>query len=201
MEEIKEEKEDILTIDELRPVIIDNATRIENRRDFLKEKLLAESMATTHDPKKLKEMIGARSVAEVHRVFNTMVYQKEFQGSLTKMGVDADTLTQTLKEIITRPLGKDSDKIKAIQVVMQSQGIDKFQEDPNSTQNWQDLLLNKIEEEKNYIEGEVAEEEIELYKVNVPELPEFMRKRDVSIEGDHGQAEQEDNSSLKKIYE
>lgn len=184
----------------LKPVIIEGAPREEHQPNRMKQMLLLNALETTNDPKKLKEMIGARNVAEVNRVFDTMANQKEFQKSLKDKGLTFDFLTDKLKTVI-ETAEKNSDVIKAIQVVMQAQGVDKFVPDAAGTANWQDLLVKKMADKGEYIEGELVEDEVEMYEVNTPQLPAAMRsqeadKKEVSVE-------EKDvvDEALKKIYE
>lgn len=184
-----------------KPVVFDGAGRDENRPNLLKQKLLLEAIETTQDRHKLKDMIGARSVAEVDRVFDVMANQKEFQKSIRKAGLDDDFLTANLKSIIVGAV-KDSDKLNGIKIVMQARGIDKMESNATDISNWQDLIIKDTDMRRDAIEGEIVQDEIEMYEVKAPELPEFLRNRDSSIEGSHGQAaEDEVDSALKQIYE
>lgn len=182
----------------LRPVIFENAPKIENRPNVMKQRLVLQAMETTQDLKKITELAGLRSVAETSRVIDVMSGQKEFQKSLKTNGLTFDYLTGKLKSTIDNAI-KDSDRIKAIQVVMQSMGVDKFETNPNDVQNWQDLLIKQVERQQNMIEGELVKDDIEMYEVKTPPVPEFLRNKDASIEGYSGHDEVDD--TLKKIYE
>lgn len=201
MEEQNDTIEENSTTPKKKPVVFEGAGRDENRPNLLKQKLLLDAIETTQDRHKLKEMIGARSVAEVDRVFDVMANQKGFQKSLKNAGLDDDFLTTNLKNIITGAV-KDSDKLNGIKIVMAARGIDKMESNATDISNWQDLIIKDTDMRRDAIEGEIVEEEVELYEVKAPELPAFLKNRDASIEGSHGQAaEDEVDSALKKIYE
>jgi len=191
----------------LKPVIIEGAPDEFHRPNHLKQMLVLDAMQTTTDPEKIKEMIGARNVAEVHRVFDTMANQKEFQQSLKKKGLTFDYAAGKIFDII-ETASKNSDKLKGLQMFLQAQGVDKFVTDPTGTANWQDLLIKTMERNGEVIEGELAsnEEEIdipelEMYEVKRPELPASVKQQD-ALEGAHGQAAIDVvDEALKKIYE
>lgn len=185
----------------LNPVIYDNPLNEDNKRNKLKELLLLQALQETTDVKKLRALTGAQSVADVYRTFDIMAVQKEYQHILRKHGITLDYMVKGMKDTI-ESADKASDKLKGYGMLMKSMGIDTFESNPADTANWQDLVIQKTEWAKNAVEGEIVEDEIEMYEVEQPLLPAFMRNRDESIEGSHGNITDSDiDDALKKIYE
>jgi hypothetical protein len=68
---------------------------------------------------------------------------------------------------------KDSDKLKALQILLKSIGMDKYEQEGISGGNWEDALLKASEvkaDEPKVIEGD------QQYAVTVPEMPESLKK-------------------------
>lgn len=194
--------EEVSVEKKLKPVIIEDAPEDMHRPNRLKQVLLLEALETTHDPEKIKDMIGAKNVAEVNRVFDTMANQKEFQKELKNAKLTFKYASEKIYDIIENA-PKISDKLKGLQMFLQAQGVDKFVPDPTGTANWQDLLIDTMAKKGETIEGELVEdeEEIEMYEVKRPALPEALRRQD-ELEGSHGQVVTDAvDEALKKIYE
>lgn len=94
--------------------------------------------------------------------------RKEYREALKRAGIDMDFLVENLKNIATAG-EKDSDKIKAVQVLLKSLGVDKSvakDEEEGGGGSWEEALMEDKEE--------VASKD---YEVDEPEVPEHARKK------------------------
>lgn len=138
----------------LKPVTFVHGKYNYHRQNTGQQILLLKALSITQDPKKLRQMIGVRTVAEVFRTFDKLAMRKEYHEALGKAGVTFDFIVSGLKGIATDGF-KDSDKLNAYKTLLKSIGLDKYEDLPGSANTWEEELLKAIEKDK---------------KENVPEL-------------------------------
>ena len=147
--------------------------------------MLLNALKVTHDPKKLRQLIGVKTVADVYRTLDKMAMRKEYHAALAREGISFDWLVKKTKAEIDNEQTKSGDKINAIKMLLKSLGMDNYQQEGLNGGNWEDALLKLTEkEEKPKISepGQVPQiaepkEVKEVYEVNVPEMPESMKKK------------------------
>ena len=133
---------------------------------------------TTELGKKMTEKIES----EVEEAIGDVGRRKEYREALSKAGVSMDFLVEHLKNVALNG-EKDSDKIKALQVLLKSLGVDKTSDkEEEGTKTWEDALMNET--------NNVPAAEVEDYPVNEPVIPESARKQ-----------REEDNKATGGIYE
>lgn len=128
----------------------------------------------------LSQKMTEKIEQEVTEAIGDVARRKEYRDSLAKAGVSMDWLVENLKNIA---MGgeKDSDRIKALQVIAKSLGVDKAgSKDEEAGGSWEEEML-KVDVN--------AEEELSDYAVNEPVVPEKAQKKRV-----------EDNKT-KSIYD
>ena len=157
----------------LKPVVFIKGQYAYNARDDVKQLMLLKAMRITQDPKKLKEMIGVRTVAEVYRTLDKMSMRKEYHTALARYGVTFDYIVSNIKnEIDTAE--KSSERLTALNMLLKSVGLDKYEDSENKTESWEDILLKMKEEKEQKDDNTVPLEEKE-YEVNLPAVPESIR--------------------------
>ena len=138
----------------------------------MEQLFLLKSLQVTQDPKELQKLLGLRTVAQVYQAMDKLSMRKEYHESLQKNGIDFDFIVQGIKTIAISGF-KDSDKLNAYKTLLKSVGMENYDEDSSGSKgNWEEVLLQKIEESK----GTVAETEVNEYKVVVPEIPSSEKK-------------------------
>lgn len=152
--------------------------------------MLLKALQVTNDPKKLRDMIHARSVAEVYRTLDKMAMRKEYHDALARAGISFDTIAATLNDVMIDG-EKDGDRVKAAQTLLKSLGMEKYDGEEASSSTWEEELLKTLEKEdkKNSAQALPAPGPIE-YEVAVPEPPAEVAKQ-----------RREDANMVKSIYE
>ena len=166
----------------LKPVVYTTNTFKKGAQNTAQQMFLLKALQITQDPKKLREMIGVKSVAEVYRTLDKLAMRKEYHEALAKAGVSFDYIVGGLKQIADEGF-KDADKLKALQTILKSVGMDVYKEDTTAvTGTWEEALLKKIEAEKeNEKDGTVTEKAAPLqYEVKIPKIPESARLKELA---------------------
>lgn len=166
----------------LKPVLYstDSKNKYENRRQNTTQQIfLLKALKITNDPKKLREMIGVRTIADVYRTLDKLAMRKEYHAALSRSGISFDFIVEGLKDEATGG-DKSADRIKALQVLLKSLGLDKYDSDAGVSNSWEEELVKSIEKDKAK-ELEAPKEAVEVtgtdeYEVKTPDVPESMRK-------------------------
>lgn len=146
----------------LKPVIFKQGGFSYNRFDDFKQRMLLKGLQVTVDPQKLKEMIGVKTVAEVYRTLDKLAMRKEYHEALARKGIDFDYLVGGIKNICDGERISYDTKLKALQVLLKSLGLDEYKESEINKEGWEDVLIKIMEEKKR------DSIEIEDYEVNFP---------------------------------
>jgi hypothetical protein len=157
----------------LRPVVFNNNKYQKGAQNTTQQMFLLKALQITQDPKKLKEMMGVKSVAEVYRTLDKLAMRKEYHEALSRAGISFDYIAGGIKGIADCA-DKDDTRLKAFQTLLKSVGMEKYDvEGTGVSGTWEEVLLKKIEAEKKddtiKIEGPTK------YAVNIPEIPESER--------------------------
>ena len=140
--------------------------------DTFKELSLLKAMRITSDPKVLMQMTGIKKMADLTRTIDKISSRKEYNHALRSLGMDFDWIAKGFKK--EAEFGeKSGDRIKALQIILKSLGMDKYEDLPTDTGTWEDMVLKASEKKENLLE---APKEVEVYEVNVPETPEAMKE-------------------------
>ena len=133
--------------------------------------MLLKALQITNDPKKLRELIGVKTVAEVYRTLDKIAMRKEYHSALVRAGMTFDYVVKNIKKEI-EGADKSSDRLTGLKMILQSIGLDKYNETAISGSGWEDVLL-KLNEKTN---ENGADMEIQEYEVIEPEVPEHILK-------------------------
>jgi hypothetical protein len=130
------------------------------------------------DPKKLKEIAGLRSIAEVYRTLDKMSIRKEYHKALTRQGISLDYIVSGIKGI-AESSKSDAVRLKSFQALLRSLGVDKYEEGSEASKGWEEVLKEKVEEERKQISSERSDKPVvDEYIVDVPEQPEEEKAKD-----------------------
>lgn len=157
----------------LKPVVYTTNTFKRGAQNTTQQMFLLKALQITQDPKKLKEMMHVKTVAEVYRTLDKLAMRKEYHEALSRAGISFDYITGGIKGIADCA-DKDDVRLKAFQTLLKSVGMEKYDvEGTGVSGTWEEVLLKKIEKEKKddtlKIEGPTK------YAVSIPEIPESER--------------------------
>jgi hypothetical protein len=119
-------------------------------------------------------MIGVKAVADVYKTLDKMAMRKEYHRALSENGISFDYLVKGFKDVIDSA-EKDADKIKALQTLLKSVGVDTYQEEPKGAGgSWEEALLKATESQEGMklLSGDPNVE----YEVKQPNVPEYIKK-------------------------
>jgi len=115
------------------------------------------------DPKKLREISGLRSLADVYKTLDRLSIREEYHKVLIDNGVDLSYVVSSLKKVCDETQS-DSIKLNALKTFLSSLGLDKYQDDYVTSKSWEETVMK--------LSGEKFEEKQGEYVVNVPKIPE-----------------------------
>lgn len=142
------------------------------------------------NPKELRDIAGLKSVAEVYRTLDKLAIRKEYHQALAKAGVSLDYIVKGFKNLADNA-EKDDTRLKSLQSLLKSVGLDKYEKEETAAQGWEEAILKAAE--KKEIDSDnpkMIEGEFEEYKVDVPEVPEDEKKK-----------EEKENKVGRELYE
>lgn len=169
----------------LKPVIFVEGKYNYTSQNTTQQMMLLNALKITQDPKKLREMIGVKTVADVYRTLDKIQMRKEYHSALAKHGLSFDYIAKNVKKEIDTA-EKASDRLAGLGMLMKSIGMDKYEETATGGGGWEEALMK--------ISGEAQEkgEKIKVaeYVVEEPKMPEHIRL-----------AKEKANQESKGLYE
>ena len=172
----------------LKPVIFVQGNYSYNAQNTTQQIMLIKALKVTQDPKKLRELIGVKTVADVYRTLDKIAMRKEYHSALAKNGITFDYVVKGLKSEADNA-EKSSDRLTAFNIILKSIGLDKYDETAIGGGGWEEALL-KIKEEAKEKGEEDSTIKLAEYKVVEPIEPEEMRLRKLK-----------ENNEAKGLYE
>lgn len=172
----------------LRPVVYTVPSFNRGAQNTTQQMFLLKALQITSDPRELRKMIGVRTVAEVFRTLDKLAMRKEYHAALARQGISFDFIVSGLKEEAAGG-EKSADRIKALQVLLKSLGLDKYDNDTPAGGTWEEELLKSLESSKEDAPQNKLTDGKE-YEVIVPVKPERVQKK-----------QDEEAELLKSIYE
>ena len=181
----------------LRPIVYTSARYKSGYQNTTQQMFLLKALQITQDPKKLREMMGVKSVAEVYRTLDKLAMRKEYHEALTRLGISFDYIAEGIKNIADSS-EKDDTKLKAFQTLLKSVGMDRYEESSGgSTGTWEEVLLKKIEEAKD--DKTIPEISAPLkYDVTLPVVPESVKKAKAEEDEMTSSIYEKDNRNISK---
>ncbi len=143
--------------------------------------VLLQALQVTQDPKKLRQMMGVKTVTEVYRTLDKLSIRKEYHEALQRAGFSLDKVVDGIKQI-AETAEKDDTRLKAYQTILKSIGLDKYEAADNPTGGtWEEELLKSLENDKTKSElpsgpGELVPVDQGDYEVITPVVPDAVKK-------------------------
>jgi hypothetical protein len=173
----------------LRPIVYASNSFKGGHQNTAQQMLLLKALQVTQDPKKLREMIGVKTVAQVYQTLDKLVMRREYHQTLANLGISFDFIAGGIKSLALSA-DKDDVKLKAFMALLKSVGMDKYDNDSSSSSGtWEETLLKRIEEGKK----EPAVPQLAAsaqYEVKQPDIPESARK-----------SQEEESEMTSSVYE
>jgi len=157
----------------LKPVVFVQGEYAYNLQDTSKQIMLLKALKITQDPKKLKELIGVKAVADVYRTLDKIAMRKEYHSALARSGITFDYVVNNIKSEIDSG-EKASDRLTGLKMLLQSLGMDKYDETAIGGGGWEEILQEiRDKKEREGVDG--FDTDIPEYKVVLPEMPEEVK--------------------------
>lgn len=169
----------------LKPVVFVQGQYAYNTNNTTQQLMLLRALQITQDPKKLRELIGVKTVAEVYRTLDKIQMRKEYHDALAKHGLTFEYVAKNLKSEIDNA-DKSRDRLSGLAMLLKSIGLDKYEESVTSGGGWEEALLklNNPSDSTKKLTKPVE------YDVVAPTMPE-----DIRI------AKEKANKEAKGLYE
>ena len=173
-------------MNKLKPVVFVQGRYGYNNQNTTQQIMLLKALTITQDPKKLKELIGVRTVAEVFRTLDKIAMRKEYHSALASKGITFEYIVDKIKNEIENA-DKASDRLEGTKILLKSIGMDKYEETAIGGGSWEDALL-----EIKKTEEETGQKKLPpvTYEVVEPKMPEHIRV-----------AKEKANKESKVLYE
>ena len=152
----------------LKPVTFLGGGRFFSKNEF-QQNLLLKALQVTTNPQELRKMIGVKTVADVYRTLDKLAIRKEFHAALADHGLTPDYIVGGIKKIVEDPNASSAVKLKSLQALLKSIGLEKYEEQADTGKSWEELLL-KLEDKPKELPGGK-------YEVDEPPMPEAERVR------------------------
>lgn len=137
--------------------------------------MLLKAMTVTQDPKKLRQMIGVKSVADVYRTLDKMAMRKEYHNALAKLGIDFEYIAGGIKTICDTA-EDEAVRLKGLQALLKSLGLDAYKEEEmGDSGGWEDVLMKTMQSNGNDLTA-IGIKDAD-YEVIEPKIPESVRKQ------------------------
>ena len=160
----------------LKPIVTTTNKYKHNAKSNTEQLVLLKALQVTQDPKKLRQMMGVKTVAEVYRTIDKLSIRKEYHDALASNGFSLDTIVKGI-QVIAESSEKDDTKLKAYQTILKSVGLDRYDaSDAPTGGTWEEELTKSIEKQKELPEGEVQEMAKAEYAVEEVDIPPEMKK-------------------------
>lgn len=159
----------------LKPVVYTTNYFQRGAQNNAQQMFLLKALQVTQDPKKLRQMIGVKTVADVYRTLDKIGMRKEYHESLARNGISFDFIVDGIKGIAVAG-EKDGDRLKAYQTLLKSVGLEKYDSEAGVSEgSWEDILMKKIEEQKKDPAALPSPIAATTYEVKQPVVPESAR--------------------------
>ena len=158
------------------------ARGMRKREEYNTQKRIYNALQSNGDPMKLKEIIGAKTVAEVYRTLDKLTIRREFHDALTKAGITFEFLIEGIKR---EAIGGDKsmDRLKAYEMLLKTLGLDKYDDvSTSSTSSWEERLLKAIDGHETVLEEDVTPGSTlpaAEYAVVVPQIPVSVKAKKI----------------------
>lgn len=164
----------------LKPVVTNNGKYRHNASQKPEQIILLQALQVTQDPKKLRQLMGVKTVADVYRTLDKMSIRKEYHEALSRAGFSLDKVVKGIA-LIAETSEKDDTRLKAYQTILKSIGLDKYDSGDTPTGGtWEEELLKSVDasKEKTPELSSPLEADYEVAEVQVPEKMKKLREEE-----------------------
>ena len=161
-EEINEE--------DLKPVIFIEGEKSRYRENTHMQTLLLKALSEgVTDIKELKKIAGAKTATEVYQTLDKLALRREYHQALAGAGISMDNIVKGIRDIA---FGSSSDatKLKALQTLLRSLGLEKYEKEEDSGKSWEESIMQLSK-------GKEIDKLSEVYEVNNPKIPDLVKIR------------------------
>ena len=145
---------------------------------YEKQRIMYNALQDTSNPLKLKEIIGAKTVADVYRTLDKLTIRREFHDALTRAGITFEFLIEGIKR---EAIGGDKsmDRLKAYEMLLKTLGLDRYDDvSTGSTSSWEERLLKAIDEHEGILDQDISREVEKVdYSVTIPQIPSSVQEK------------------------
>lgn len=160
----------------LKPLIYRTNTTASGSPQHTQQVMLLKALQVTQDPKKLKQMIGVRTIAEVYRTLDKLAMRKEYHEALARCGISFEFIINGIKDIASGS-EKDDTRLKAYLALLKSLGLEKYDiGDGTGSGTWEEELIKSLNSNENKKSLPPGNDDNTEYHVEVPEVPEEAQK-------------------------
>lgn len=156
----------------LKPVVFVKGEYGYTAQNTTQQLMLLKALKITQDPKKLRQIIGVKTVADVYRTLDKIAMRKEYHAALAKNGITFDYIVTNIKSEVDNA-EKSSDRLNGLNMLLKSIGLDKYEETAIGGGSWEEALI-KVSEKKK-LDGETSDFHDTPYEVITPPIPEEVR--------------------------
>lgn len=167
-----------------RPIIIfDNSARHRNspiRANFEKQNLLLKGMLVhAGDLKQASKYAGIKTMAEAYRTLDRLALRKGYYEALDRHDISLDFIVAGIKNVAVNG-DLDSVKLKALQVLLKTLGLDSYGKDEEGGKGWEEIIAKAAKERGNT--ADKLPEAGGKYAVNIPTPPqeEIIKRKEES---------------------
>lgn len=152
----------------------------------IQENMALKAFTETDDLEEIKQIAQLHSKNQAIRTLDKLAHRQEYHEALARHGLGLDSIVGKLRDLI---YASESEKIQlgAIQTLMKSIGIDKYDDIGHEGKSWEELLLD-IHKEQSKLEE--RPEVVAEYEVEIPETPDKYKKM-----------REEENELIGNIYD
>ena len=149
-----------------------------NSKDTLKEMLMLKAMKVTSDPKVIMQMTGMKKMADLSRTWDKISNRKEYNAALQDLGMDFHWLAKGFK-VEAETAEKAGDRIRALQIILKSVGLETYEDVPLDSGSWEDMILRASEKTLDNLPMlQAPEPDYEVIQPQIPESMRLMRERE-----------------------
>lgn len=154
----------------MKPVVFVKGKYNYNQQDLFRQNILLKALSHTTDTDELKRIVGAKTKIELYRMIDKLTIRKEYHRALDRLGINFDEILKEIWEIANKG-DKDATRLKALQGLLKSLGVDEYKDSATgSGESWEELLREQIESGNNLSQDTN-------YEVKEPSVPDEDSKR------------------------
>ena len=162
----------------LKPVVfVQGDTQFYRENKYAQNIILKGLSQGVTDVNELRKMAGMKYTADVYRTLDKLAIRKEYHKALGALGIDLNYIASGIKNVADTAT-KDSVRLKALQTLLRSLGLERYENDDESGKNWEETIIEAFEKGDGKITKEDVPELAEMekdYKVVEPSVPESIK--------------------------